>query len=282
MDGLGVSCHGGFFEGFSQGWVGVAGTCDVFAACTVFNGQGSFSNHLTGVGADDVDTEDAVGLGISDEFDLTFRVEVGLCSGVGAEWEGSDSVFDAGSLDFGFVLANPGDFRVGIHDAGDSGVVNVPVALFDIFDGSDGLFFGLVGQHGTESAVTDNTDVRSLGAIFLVNHQSTLVVSLEANIFKTEAFGVWSTSNSDEDNVRIKGLFLASLSGLNLERNIFAAGITAGHLCSGEEFQALPGEDLLSLLCDLSIHTGSTDLAKEFDNGDFSTKSRPNGSLRLI
>lgn len=36
----------------------------------LLNSQGGFGNHLTGVGAKDVDTEDAVGLGIRKEFDL--------------------------------------------------------------------------------------------------------------------------------------------------------------------------------------------------------------------
>ena len=36
----------------------------------LLNGQGGFGNHLTSVGAKDVDTKDAVGFSVRKEFDL--------------------------------------------------------------------------------------------------------------------------------------------------------------------------------------------------------------------
>jgi hypothetical protein len=35
----------------------------------------------------------------------------------------------------------------------------------------------------------------------------------------------------------------------------------------------------LGLLGDLGVHTGTTDLAEELNNGDLSTETGPNGSL---
>lgn len=78
----------------------------------LLNGQGGFGNHLTGVGAKDVDTEDAISLSVGEEFDLynvslwhyrrrydfddrgwdtyqTFGFQVGLGTAVGGEGEGS-------------------------------------------------------------------------------------------------------------------------------------------------------------------------------------------------
>src|SRR3954447_2524720 len=115
VDGLGVGGHGSLLEGLGEGRVSVTCAGNVLAGGTVLNGKGSLSDHLTGTGSDDVDTENAVGLGIGDELDNTLSVEVGLGTGVGAEGEGTDAVLDTGSLDLGLVLANPGDLGVGVH-----------------------------------------------------------------------------------------------------------------------------------------------------------------------
>lgn len=157
---------------------------DILGRGTVLESKSTLGNHLTGVGTDDVDTEDAISLGIGEELDHTVRIGVGLCAGVGGEGEGADLVLDAGLLELSLVLTDPGDLGVGVHDRGDGVVVDVSVTLGDVLDGSDGLLLGLVGKHGTESAVTDDANVGDLGAVFLVNNKTATVVSLETNVLE--------------------------------------------------------------------------------------------------
>jgi hypothetical protein len=157
---------------------------DVFTAGTILDGEGSFGDHLTSIRTKDVNTEDAVSLSISDKLDETFSFKVGLGTRVGAEWEVANAVLDAGSLDFSFVLANPGDFGMGVHDARDSSVVDVSVALLDVFDGGDSFFFGLVSEHRAKGAVTDHTDMGSSGAVLLVDHEPALLIDLKTGILK--------------------------------------------------------------------------------------------------
>lgn len=227
-----------------------------------------------------MDTKDAVSLCVSNELDLTFAVEVGLSTGVGAEGERSDAVFNTGGLDLGLVLANPGDFGVGVHDTWDGGVVDVAMALGDVFDGSNGFLLSLVGKHGTKSAVTNDTDVLGLGSVFLVDDESALVVNIDADVFESETSGVWSSTNGNENNVSFQGLLLSTLGSLNVQSNGTAAVVTADNLCAGHELDALLSKELLGLLGDLSVHAGTTDLAEEFDDGDFRAKSRPDGGLQ--
>jgi hypothetical protein len=56
-----------------------------------------------------------------------------------------------------------------------------------------------VGEHGTECDVSNDTDVRNLGAVLLVD--AAAVVDLKTNVVETETGGVGTTADGDEDNV---------------------------------------------------------------------------------
>jgi len=279
VDRVGVGGHGGLLESLGESGVSVAGTGNILAGGTVFDGKGGLSNHLTGTGSDDVDTENAVGLSIGNELDDTLSVEVGLGARVGAEGERADVVLDTGGLDLGLVLANPSDLGVGVHNAGDGGVVDVAVTSLNVLDGGDGLLLGLVGQHGAESAVTDDTHVGNLGAVLLVDDETATVVLLDSNVLEVQALSVGLAADGDKDNIGVKGLLLTTLGGLNVEADGSTADITGNNLGAGLELDALLTQDLLGLLGDLGVHTRATDLAKELNDSDLSTETGPDGSL---
>lgn len=279
MDGLGVGGHGSLLESLGKGRVSVASTGNILGGGTVLDGKSGLSDHLTGTGSDDVDTENAVSLGIGNELDNTLSVEVGLGAGVGAEGEGTDAVLDTGSLDLGLVLANPSDLGVGVHNAGNGSVVDVTVAGLNVLNGGDSLLFGLVSQHGAESAVTDDTDVGNLGAVLLVDDETATVVLLNTDVLEVQALSVRLAANGDKDDIGVKGLFLTALGGLDVEADGSTVDITGDDLGAGLELDALLAEDLLGLLGDLSVHTGATDLAEELNNGNLSTEAGPNGGL---
>lgn len=281
---------------FAERGVSVAHPRNVLGRGTVLNGKTGLSNHLTSVGADDVNAENAVGFGIGDELDKTLGVEVGLRARVGGEGEGADLVLDAGSLDLGLVLADPGDLRVCVHDRGDDAVVDVTVTLRNVLDGGDGLLLSLVGKHGAEGAVTDDADVGNLGAVLVVDDQAALVVGLDTNVLNAEAGGVRTTANGNENNIcvdlelevssrmrlglaRAYSLLLATLRSLDGNLDALAGSITARNLGASLEFDALLLEDLLDTLGNLSVHAGATDLTQELDDGNLGAQARPNGSL---
>lgn len=70
-----------------------------------------------------------------------------------------------------------------VHDARDGIIIDVAVRFRDELDGSDGFFFGLVREHGSECAVADDADVRDFGAIFGVDDEAAAVVHFEADFF---------------------------------------------------------------------------------------------------
>lgn len=84
-----------------------------------------------------MDTEDLVGLLLSNNLHETFSIQVGLGPRVRREVEFADVVFDASSLQLLLGLANPGDLRVCIDDGGNSVVVDVTVAALEELNRGD-------------------------------------------------------------------------------------------------------------------------------------------------
>lgn len=77
-------------------------------------------------------------------------------------------------------------------------------------------------------------------------------------------------------------LFFSTLCGLNADVNTGIVDLTSGDLGVELELQTLLLEDLLGLLRDFAVHTGATDLAQEFNNGDLRAETRPDGSLCMV
>ena len=151
-----------------------------------------------------MDAQNAIRFCIADELDHAVRLQVRLGARVGGKGERADFVLDAVLLEIGFAAAHPCHFGVGVHDAGDGAVVDVAVACFDEFDCCDALFFGFVREHGPEGAVADDADVRELGAVLLVDYEAAFGVDFQADVFESEAGGVGTAANSDEDDVCIE------------------------------------------------------------------------------
>ena len=196
--------HGSLLEGLGQRRVGMARPGNVLGGCAVLQSESSFGNHLASIRSDNVNTQQAVGLRIGEHFDHTLRVEVGLRSGVGAEGEGSNSVWDLLVLEFLLALADPSNLGVGVHDGGDGCVVDMAVSLLDVLDNSYGLLLSLVGKHRAECYVTNTADVRELGAILGVDDDAATLVELKANVLEAEALGVRSAANGNENGLCLK------------------------------------------------------------------------------
>lgn len=86
---------------------------------------------------------------------------------------------------------------------------------------------------------TNDTDVRKLGAVFLVDDQSSLLVSLNANILESKTLSVWSSSDGNENNVGVQSLFLATLCGFGTDRDGGSAGVALGDLGVGQKLDSL-------------------------------------------
>ena len=74
-------------------------------------------------------------------------------------------------------------------------------------------------------------------------------------------------------------LLLATLCGLDVNLDTSVVDFTSSNLGVELELQPLLSKELLGLLRDVCVHTRATNLAKELDNGNLGTETRPYGSL---
>jgi hypothetical protein len=65
--------------------------------------------------------------------------------------------------------------------------------------------------------------------------------------------------------------FLTTLGSFNSNGNTLSSNFTLCDLGVELEFDTLLGKELLTLLCDISIHTWTTDLTKKLDDCNLST-----------
>jgi hypothetical protein len=151
-----------------------------------------------------VDAQNSISLFISNEFDHTLSVEVGLRPRIRAEGEGSDVVSLPGDFDLLFSLTNPSSLRVGVHDTRDGAIVDMAISFGDVLDRSDTLLLSFVRQHGTEGRVSDGTDMGDFGTVLLVNDDATALIGLNTKILEAETSSIGAPSDSDKYYVGVE------------------------------------------------------------------------------
>jgi hypothetical protein len=111
-----VCVHACLLECLTQCRMGVASPGQVLRTCSIFNGNHSFGNHFTSIGADDVATKDLISLLVRQDLDKPFRGSIGACSRVGREWEVSFVEFNTSLHQLFLGLSNRRNLGVCVND----------------------------------------------------------------------------------------------------------------------------------------------------------------------
>src|SRR2546421_12932110 len=96
MDGSPAYRQSSFPQGFAQSWMRMTGPAQVFAARTEGNGRRNFVDQITGMRADNMRSEDAVGPGVRQDFNHAFDLTQGPGAAIGAKWKAAFAILDAG------------------------------------------------------------------------------------------------------------------------------------------------------------------------------------------
>ena len=94
VNGFSVGGHACFLERFRKGWMGVAGSGQVFRAGSILDTDDSLWNHFSGIWSNDMSAKNFVGLLIGQDLDHTISVWDGFGSGVCQEREDSLGILD--------------------------------------------------------------------------------------------------------------------------------------------------------------------------------------------
>lgn len=262
-------------ERLGERGVSVAGARNVLGAGRVFHRERALGNHLTRVGAHDVDAEHAVGLLLHNEFDLAFRLHVGLGTRVRKEGELADLVFHAVLLDLLLSAANPRNLGVGVDNRRDHVVVDVAMARLDNFRGSNALILGLVRKHRAKGRVTNALDALAGGVVLVIHNNTAAVVRLDTDSLEVEATGHRATANRKEHAVGLNLFGLAALDLLKVEHNLVRLTVNRRQLRAEAELDALLLERALERLGNLAIDARATDRVLELDHGDVRAETAP-------
>src|SRR5690606_3946540 len=193
---------------------------------------------------------------------------------VGDEVEAPHVVLDARGLQLLLGLADAGDLRVGVHDAGDGVVVDVAHAGRDALDAGDALFLGLVGQHRAGDHVADGVHARHGRLVVPVHLDLPALVGFQADVLETQAVGVGPAPGGYQHAVALDVFEALGVHG-NSPALPGAAG--AGDLGAEVKGKALLLEDLQCFLADLFVEAGQ-DVVHVLQHRDLGAQAQPNGA----
>jgi hypothetical protein len=278
MDGFVVGSHGGLFEGLAERWVGVARARNVLARCPVLHAYDPLRDHLPGVGADDVNAEDPVGLFVAKDLDHS------VCgvdrSGPAVRLEGEDAlvVRDPVLLQVLLGLSNGGDFRVGVDDPWDGLVVDVPPEACDVLDGRDAFLLRFVRQHGPCDHVADGEDAPDVRLKVLVDDDAAELVHRDAHLLQPQPFGVRPAAGADQHDVELVLLGVPPLGRLHGQLDLAVVlKFGGGHLGLQLELHALLLQGPQEGLRDLGVGAGDDGVQKFYDV-HFGAEAAPDGA----
>ena len=168
-------------------------------------------NQLSGGRAEDVASQNPVGLPVGQNLDHPVRSERRLRPPVPLEGEPGRLVFRAVRFQLFLGAADPRCFRMGVHDRRNDVVVHMARAARQRFRHRDALVLRLVGEHGPRGRVADDMDpLRGRAPGFVTDHESPRV-GFDARIFQTQPLGDRPAARRDQNDVRgLPQLFLAA------------------------------------------------------------------------
>jgi hypothetical protein len=199
----------------TEGWMGVNHASEIFSGTFETEDCAAFTDQVSSVGADDVDSEDLTVLCICDDleesgYSLADDSRFTQCR----EWElrhlGVVSRFLGGLLG----QANTGHLGVTVCSIGNAVISDgLGVHAVDTFDGDDSFCTGDMCQLGsTEDDISDGVDVRAAGALVrLHRNESASVLIPTWSSFSDSVTGFLPTAHSNRSASIVSSLPSADL-----------------------------------------------------------------------
>ena len=230
-------------------------------------------------GADDVQAQHAVGLGVGQDLHEARGLGHGHGAADGGEREAAGLVGHALGLELLLGLADPGDLRRGVDHVGDGVEVDVARQAGDQLGHGDAFLEALVRQHRAAHAVTDRPDAVHAGVAVLVHHDLAALVDLHAGALGQQAAGGGTAAHGHQQLVDHQGL-LALVVGEgdgDFLLLALAGDLGLGDLGAQLDVQALLLELARGQLGDLGVG-GRQELRHRLEDGDLGAQALPHAA----
>lgn len=186
-----MGCHASFLKCFRESRMSVAGSGNILGGCSVLHAQDRLSNHFSGIWADDMDSEESVGLLVGQNLYGAFDVVIGLCSRVRQEWETALGVFYSGFLQFLFGFPNCRNLWGGVYDSRDGVIIHMAYLARKELNAGDAFFFGFVSKHGAIYAISDGKDAINVSLEVILNLYASSRIHLDADFLEYWILVLW-------------------------------------------------------------------------------------------
>ena len=203
----------------------VADARDVLGAGAEFHCHHRFGDHLRGMRSDDVDAENAVGLGVGENLHETGGLVLAQGAAVVRERHLAGAVGHAFGLQLLLGLAHPGDFRRRIDNPGNGVQVDPAGLAGDALGHHHALVHALVREHRAAHHVADRIYVGQAGAAMLIHFDKAALVDFQADRRGAEIMRIGHAPDRHHQLVAVQRLL--AFGGFVLHRH---PALAAAHL----------------------------------------------------
>mmetsp|Transcript_3890 Transcript_3890/g.14102 ORF Transcript_3890/g.14102 Transcript_3890/m.14102 type:complete len:346 (-) Transcript_3890:1917-2954(-) len=255
----------------------MAHLCDVFCGAAVLHSQHALAEKLTRVRAHDVRAKNFIRRLFNDKLHHTLRVVIRTRARIRHEGKLTNHVFHTARLDFGFGLARPRDFGVGVNDGWNRVVIHVTDVTGEGVDARDAFLFRLVREHRAGDDVTDRVHARDVrGKVVVVDDDLTILGHLDAERFEAETFGERLATGGDEYDVRIHRRRLATCGRFEGQRHPTLRLLhRARHLGFQLKIKALLFQRTLKRRANFVVNRGTANFIGKLHDGNLGAQAAP-------
>src|SRR5690554_4527248 len=258
---------------FGQRRMRMTDTRQIFGRTGELHRHHGFTDQFGGIRAKDVNTKDAIGLRIRQNFHKALGRRHSYRATVGGERNLADAIVDIIRLELLFGFADPGNLGVGIDHPGYGVVITLSCLTSNDLGNHHALFHRLVSQHRSAHDITDGPNARQRRGAMRVHLDETTFVDLQPHAFGVQTVRVRHTSNRHDQTIGRELLLLAVRVCVH-DRHTATRLLDPTDRTPELNIEPLPGKKLERFFGDVSIGD-SEKIGRDFKYGHLRAETAP-------
>ena len=170
------------------------------------HGGSSLGNEISRPRPKDVNSQNAIALGIGKDLHFTLGLAQSLGAAIGPEGKDPASIVSTVPLEIFLGFPDGSYLRMGVHHVRNRLIIDMAIACDHAFHTSDPFLLSLMSQHWTADDIADRLDAGGGRQIVFVDGDVTFFVGLDAQRFKIQPVRTRYAADRDQDTVAKRGL----------------------------------------------------------------------------
>src|SRR5215475_10654491 len=155
-----AACHrqSCFPKSFGKSRVGMTRPADILAAGGKVHGGSSLGDEISRPRPKDVNSENAIALGIGQHFHFAVGLAQGLGAAISAEWKHPASIVSSFPLQILFSFPDGRYLRMRVHHVRNRLIIDMAIACDHVFHTSNPFLLSFMSQQWTTDDIADRID----------------------------------------------------------------------------------------------------------------------------